>query len=94
MGELTFIGLGLNKETDVSLRGLKKAKDADTIFVELYTSLMSEFSLQKLEELVGKSVHVVSRRDLEEEEGKRILGEAEKGRVVLFVPGDPLIARQ
>lgn len=92
MGELTFIGLGLNQETDISLRGLEKAKAADVIFAEFYTSLMPELSLERLEGLVGKPVHIISRRNLEEEEGKKILGEAERGRVVLLVPGDPLIA--
>lgn len=92
MGQLTFVGLGLNKESDISLKGLKKAKDADVVFAEFYTSLMPELSLQRLEELVGKRVHPVSRQNLEEEEGKKILGEAEKGRVVLLVPGDPMIA--
>jgi len=92
LGELAFVGLGLNDEADISLKGLEKAKDADVVFAELYTSLMSEFNLKKLEELIGKRIHTVSRRDLEEEEGKKIIEEAEKGRVVLLVPGDPLIA--
>jgi len=92
LGELAFIGLGLNEETDISLKGLEKAKGADVVFAELYTSLMPELNLQKLEGFIGKHVQVVSRRDLEEEDGKKILQIAEKGRVVLLVPGDPLIA--
>ncbi len=92
LGELTFIGLGLNRETDISFRGLEKAKSADVVFAEFYTSLMPKLSLPRLERLVGKHVHIVSRRDLEEEEGKKILEEAKKSKVVLLVPGDPLIA--
>ena len=92
MGELTFIGLGLNKESDISLRGLEKAKDADVVFAELYTSLMPEFNLQRLEDLIGKRLHLVSRQDLEEEEGKKILEQAKRRKVVFLVPGDPLIA--
>ncbi len=92
MGELVFVGLGLFDETDISLRGLKEVKKADTVFAELYTSLMSGLSIQKLEKLVKKKITVVSRRVLEEEEGKRILQEAEKGKAVFLVPGDPLIA--
>jgi len=90
--ELAFIGLGLNRETDISLKGLEKAKAADVVFAEFYTSLMPELNIKKLEELIEKRIHVVSRRSLEEEEGKRILEEAEEGKVVLLVPGDPLIA--
>jgi len=92
LGELAFIGLGLNQETDISLKGLEKTKNADVIFAEFYTSLMPELSLQKLEGLIGKRIHLVSRQNLEEEEGRRLLEGARKGRVVLLVPGDPLIA--
>jgi len=92
LGELAFIGLGLNKETDISVNGLEKARGADVVFAEFYTSLMPELNLQKLEGFIGKHIHVVSRRNLEEEEGKRILEEAGKGKAVLLVPGDPLIA--
>lgn len=92
MGELTFIGLGLSKETDISLRGLEKAKGADVVFAELYTSLMPEFNPQRLEDLIGKRFHLVSRQDLEEEEGEKILEQAKRRRVVFLVPGDPLIA--
>jgi diphthine synthase len=92
LNELVFIGLGLYDEKDISLRGLEELKEADTVFAELYTSLMLGLSIRKLEEMAGKTVKVVSRRVLEEEEGKRILEEAKKGKVVFLVPGDPLIA--
>jgi len=92
MGELVFVGLGLNDETNISLRGLEEARKADVVFAEHYTSLMPELSVQKLERLVDKRVYLVERRNLEEEEGEIILEQAEKARVVLLVPGDPLIA--
>jgi diphthine synthase len=92
LNELVFIGLGLYDEKDISLRGLEELKEADTVFAEFYTSLMPGLSIRKLEEMAGKAVKVVSRRVLEEEEGKQILEEAEKGKVVFLVPGDPLIA--
>jgi len=92
LGELLFVGLGLYDERDLSLRGLEEIRDADSVFAELYTSLMPELSIQKLEELVGKRVSVVSRQTLEEEGGQLILREAEEGKAALLVPGDPLIA--
>jgi len=92
LGELLFVGLGLHDERDVSLRGLEEIREADAVFAELYTSLMPGLSIQKLEELVGKRVSVVSRRALEEEGGQLILREAEVGKAALLVPGDPLIA--
>jgi len=90
--ELVFIGLGLNDEKGISLAGLEEAKTADHVFIELYTSLLPDFSLASLEKLVGKSVQTLSRRDLEEENGKRVLNAAQNGKAVFLVPGDPFIA--
>jgi len=92
LGELVFVGLGLHDEMDVSLRGFKEIREAEAVFAEFYTSLMAGLSVRKLEKLTGKRVSVVSRRHLEEENGRMILQEAEKGKTVLLVPGDPLIA--
>lgn len=92
MSELVFIGLGLYDQKDISIRGLEELKEADAVFAEFYTSLMPGLSIRKLEEMTGKAVKVVSRRVLEEEEGKLIFEEAKKGKVVFLVPGDPMIA--
>jgi len=92
MGELVFVGLGLHDENDISLRGLEEMKRADFVFAELYTSLMHGLNLKKLENLTKKKVVLVSRRMLEEENGKQILAAAQKGKTVFLVPGDPLIA--
>lgn len=92
MGELVFVGLGLHDEKDISLRGLEEVRKADAVFAEFYTSLMPGLSVQKLERLAGKRIAVVSRKTLEEEDGKPILKEAKKGKVAFLVPGDPLIA--
>lgn len=90
--ELVFVGLGLNDEGGLSLRGLEEARGADRVFIELYTSLLPDFSLERLEALVGKSITLLSRRQLEDENGKIVLDAARQGKVVLFVPGDPFIA--
>jgi diphthine synthase len=92
LGELVFVGLGLYSEKDISLHGIEEAKDSSVVFAEFYTSLMPELNLSKLEKLVEKRITVISRRDLEEERGKKILAAAEMGKTVLLVPGDPLIA--
>ncbi|HLC00058.1 MAG TPA: diphthine synthase, partial [Candidatus Bathyarchaeia archaeon] len=42
--------------------------------------------------LSGKKVNSVSRRNLEEENGKAILNAALKGKTVFLVPGDPFVA--
>ncbi len=92
LGEIIFVGLGLHDEMGISLRGLREVKTADATFIEFYTSLMPNFSLKRFENISEKKLHVVSRRELEEENGKVILEAAQKGKVVLLVPGDPLIA--
>jgi diphthine synthase len=76
----------------ISLHGLEEVKTADTAFIELYTSFMPNFSIKRFEEISRKKLNVVSRRELEEENGKIILKATEKGKTVLLVPGDPLIA--
>jgi diphthine synthase len=90
--ELVFIGLGLNDEKGITVRGLEETKGADKVFIETYTSLMPEFSMERLEALCGKRIQVVSRAELEEENGAQIFQAAKKGKTVFLVPGDPFIA--
>jgi len=92
MGELVFVGLGLYDENDISLRGIEEVKKADSVFTELYTSLIEGLAIAKLENLIGKKIVLVSRRMLEEEDGRQILAAAQQGKTVFLVPGDPLIA--
>jgi diphthine synthase len=89
---MVFVGLGLHDDRGVSLRGLEEVRTADSVFIELYTSLLPNFSLERFEEICGKKITVVSRGELEEKDGEAILEGAKAGKVVLLVPGDPLIA--
>jgi diphthine synthase len=90
--EIVFVGLGLHDEMGISLRGLEEVKTADNVFIELYTSLLPNFSIERFEKISGKKLYVVSRKKLEEENGEIILNAADTGKAVLLVPGDPLIA--
>ncbi len=92
LGELVFIGLGLHDEKGLSLRGLEQAKTSDQLFVEFYTNVLPNFSLEEFEKMVEKRVYVVSRNDLEESDGEKILEAAEIGKVAFLVPGDPFVA--
>ena len=92
MNELVFVGLGLNDERGISVKGLEEAKNADSVFMETYTSLMPDFSLQRFEALCGRKVQMLERRNLEDEGGKTILEAAKIGKTVFLVPGDPFIA--
>jgi len=92
LGEIVFVGLGLNDEMGISLHGLEEVRTVDTAFIELYTSFMPNFSINRFEQISGKRLTVVSRRELEEENGEVVLKAAENGKTALLVPGDPLIA--
>lgn len=92
MGELVFVGLGLHDELGISLRGLEEAKTSDKVFIELYTSLMPDLSTERLEQILGKRITIVSRKTLEEKSRETIVRAAESEKVTVLVPGDPLIA--
>ena len=92
MNELVFIGLGLNDEKGITIKGLEETKTADTVFMETYTSRMPDFNLQRFELLCGKKVQLVTRQTLENENGTLILQAAKAGKTVFLVPGDPFIA--
>jgi diphthine synthase len=92
MKELVFIGLGLNDEYGLTLKGLEEIKTAQTVFMETYTNHMPNFNIQHLETLCNKKIHTIHRQNLEEENGQLILQTAEKGKTVFLVPGDPFIA--
>src|SRR5438552_12892696 len=89
---LAFIGLGLNDEKGMTLEGLEEARQADSVYGEFYTNIMPNFDLKRFEKEIGKKVEVLSRSQLEDEGGEKLLRAASKENVAFLVPGDPLIA--
>jgi diphthine synthase len=87
---LTFVGLGLWNEEDLTLKGIERAKKADIVYIELYTSHWHG-NLKNLEKIIKKKIEILKREDLEEKSSK-ILEEAKKKKIVIFVSGDPLVA--
>ncbi len=87
---LSLIGLGLYDEKDLTMRGLEKAKNADKVYVEFYTSKWYG-NVKFLEKMIDRKIEIVDRKDLEEESGK-IIEEAKSKKIVVFVLGDPLVA--
>ncbi len=92
MPALTIIGLGLNSERDLSLRGLEAARLADEIFMEDYTNLLPDLSLPHLEELVRRPIKLLLRDSLEDPGLTGFLEEISSKNTALLVPGDPLTA--
>ena len=86
---LTLVGLGLHDEKDLTLRGVEAAKQADKAYIELYTSVWH--GKAELEKIIGKKIEELKREDLEQHANK-IIDEAKTKNIVIFVPGDPMIA--
>jgi len=89
MRKITLIGLGLWDEKDITQRGIEKAREADIVYLENYTSDLPGTTVKKLEEKIGKKVQLANRHFIET--GK-IMVHAESNHLALLVPGDPLIA--
>ncbi len=87
---LTFVGLGLYDEKDISLRGYEAVQNADVVFAEFYTSKLLGADIEKLEKFYGRTIRLLSREEVES--GKVIIEEAKGKNVVFLVPGDSLIA--
>jgi diphthine synthase len=89
-GTLSFVGLGLYDEQDISVKGLNAVKNAEKVYAEFYTADLMGVSLDVLEDTFEKKIHVLSRE--ETEKGSYILQDAKKGSVAFLVCGDPMIA--
>jgi len=90
MAGLTFIGLGLGDERDITLRGLQAVQNADEVFAEFYTSVLSNANLEKLKHHFGREIVVLNRSQVEDE--NIILEAASKKNVVFLTAGDTMMA--
>ncbi|RLE39435.1 diphthine synthase [Candidatus Woesearchaeota archaeon] len=89
---MTFhiIGLGLNDERDITLRGLDIIKKCKQIYLESYTSKLN-CSKQTLEKLYKKRIRLAD-RILVEQNPEVMLQRAKKEDIALLIVGDPLSA--
>lgn len=84
---LNFIGIGLNDEKDISLKGLGLVKKADVVYLESYTSKLNT-DVKALDELYGKKVILADRGLVEMEAEEAILEAAKTQEVAFLVVGD------
>jgi len=89
-GKLSFIGLGLFDEKDVSIKGLEEIKKSDKIFAEFYTAKLVGTNIEKLEKLFAKKIEILTRE--ETEKGEIILNSALNQNVVFLTVGDSMTA--
>ena len=87
---LTLISIGLTDERDLSQRALEAARSSDTLYAELYTTIL-DTDTQKLSTLIGKPVTLLPRRAFEEDSDD-ILEESTEKNVGILVGGDCLSA--
>src|SRR5579872_3693640 len=60
LGKLTFVGLGLGDQ-GVSIGGVRAIKEADTAYLEYYTTPHEPRLLQELESAAGRTLTIVDR---------------------------------
>jgi len=87
---LTFIGLGLFDERDISLKGLEAIKDSDKVYVEFYTSQLMGSDIKKMEQLYGKKVHLLLREDVEQD--PKWLNDAVDNNIAFLTGGDTMVS--
>jgi diphthine synthase len=91
MGELWFVGLGLDDERGLSARALDALRGCQRVFAEEYTAIAPPGTLERLADTLGRPVERLDRSLLESE---RPILEALRSskRVALLVVGDPFAA--
>lgn len=88
---LTFVGLGLYDERDITLKGRDAIADADSVYAEFYTSVLPAAPLEDLEEFHVTDIQQLSRQDVEQNV-EFLLEEATENDVVFLSGGDPMIS--
>ncbi|MFC1691464.1 diphthine synthase [Nanoarchaeota archaeon] len=91
---LYLIGLGLNDEKDITLRGLEAVKECDKVYLESYTAVLN-CNIGDLKKLYNKDIIVADRDLIEKGIEKEILAELESKpelNIAILVVGDPMAA--
>lgn len=89
-GSLTFIGLGLYDEKDISLKGLEEIKNCNKVYAEFYTAKLTGTDIKKIEKTIGKPIEILTREQTEK--GDKILESSKDKDVVFLTCGDPMTA--
>lgn len=89
-GLITFIGLGLNDEKDISIKGLDVIKKCDKVYAEFYTAKLFGTNISKIEELINKKIIILKREEVEK--GDEIIDDAKDKHIVFLSCGDSMTA--
>jgi len=88
--KITFIGLGLNDETDISLKGLIEIKKSDKVYAEFYTAKLFGTNIKNIENQFNKEIIILKREEVEK--GDEIINDAKENRIVFLSCGDSMAA--
>ncbi|MBE0521653.1 MAG: diphthine synthase [Candidatus Methanoperedenaceae archaeon] len=87
---LTFVGLGLYDEKDITVKGLEAVRSADEVYAEFYTSHLIGTNIEKIEEFYGRKLIVLKREDVEND--PLWLSKAKDKNIVFLTGGDAMVA--
>ena len=87
---LWFIGLGISGITDLSENARNVIKNAKIVYLESFTSPISDDEKEQLKNMCGGEFKIAKRWMVED--GNEILDDAKKRETVLLSYGDPYIA--
>jgi diphthine synthase len=82
-----MIGIGLNDEKDITLKGLEAVKKCGSVYLEGYTSRL-QCRVEDLEKLYGKKIIVAGRDMVEKKAEETILKDARENDAAFLVIGD------
>jgi len=87
---LWIAGLGISGIESISIETQKLLKNADIVYLEQFTSPLTKLESNKIKKLVSGEFKIAKRWMIED--GKEILKNSKKKKVVLLTYGDPYIA--
>jgi len=83
---LYLIGIGLADKKDITIKGLEAIKRCDVIYLEHYTSILPDATVEELEEFYGKKIILASRNFIEDAEELLLI--ARQKTVEVIIVGD------
>ncbi len=84
---LYLIGIGLNDEKDITMRGLETIQRCDEVYLEHYTSILS-IGKENLEKFYQKEIFIADRPLVESQAEEKLLLPAKEKNIALLVVGD------
>ena len=86
---LSFVGLGISGFESIPIEGLETISNADIVYLEQFTSPISESDLKKIQDSINGEFKLAKRWLVED--GNEILEMSKEKNVVLLAYGDPYI---